>query len=349
MQWMKRHRAALLLALMAPLAAQAESDPAALEAVPLYRQVKDWAVGCDNTRACTALLAIDDELMSGLQTIVRREAGPQGKLELTLRVGPAFADQVLLDGQELSAQWRRIQGEYDFDLQLEGDAALALIRQIRNGNRLSSLTEDGELVASLQGISGALLAIDAVQGRVGHADALVRVGDVPAAEVPDAPVAAALPQFVAAPGMSDEQAHEIGRTVKRQAGVEGDVPGLSFSHYEVYPLDADSALVILNVGYSGEFCANYLYRVSRAAPYQISEMAFEAPTPLLAPQLSGHVTFDPQSGQLQATDKSLLERGCGLVQQWRYDGQRMRLERVARLDRCGYVKPEFWPVLWRLG
>ncbi|BCJ07947.1 hypothetical protein PRtIB026_A23630 [Pseudomonas sp. RtIB026] len=349
MQWMKRHRAALLLALMAPLAAQAESDPAALEAVPLYRQVKDWAVGCDNTRACTALLAIDDELMSGLQTIVRREAGPQGKLELTLRVGPAFADQVLLDGQELSAQWRRIQGEYDFDLQLEGDAALALIRQIRNGNRLSSLTEDGELVASLQGISGALLAIDAVQGRVGHADALVRVGDVPAAEVPDAPVAAALPQFVAAPGMSDEQAHEIGRAVKRQAGVEGDVPGLSFSHYEVYPLDADSALVILNVGCSGEFCANYLYRVSRTAPYQISEMAFEAPMPLLAPQLSGHVTFDPQSGQLQATDKSLLERGCGLVQQWRYDGQRMRLERVARLDRCGYVKPEFWPVLWRLG
>ncbi|MDC0687442.1 DUF1176 domain-containing protein [Mitsuaria sp. RG] len=349
MQWMKRHRAALLLALMAPLAAQAESDPAALEAVPLYRQVKDWAVGCDNTRACTALLAIDDELMSGLQTIVRREAGPQGKLELTLRVGPAFADQVLLDGQELSAQWRRIQGEYDFDLQLEGDATLALIRQIRNGNRLSSLTEDGELVASLQGISGALLAIDAVQGRVGHADALVRVGDVPAAEVPDAPVAAALPQFVAAPGMSDEQAHEIGRTVKRQAGVEGDVPGLSFSHYEVYPLDADSALVILNVGCSGEFCANYLYRVSRTEPYQISEMAFEAPTPLLAPQLSGHVTFDPQSGQLQATDKSLLERGCGLVQQWRYDGQRMRLERVARLDRCGYVKPEFWPVLWCLG
>lgn len=348
MQWMKHHRAALLLALMAPLAAQAESAQAALEAAPLYRQVKDWAVGCDNTRACTALLAIDDELMSGLQAIVRREAGPQGKLELTLRVGPAFADQVLLDGQELSAQWRRIEREYDLDLQLEGDAALALIRQIRNGNRLSSLTEDGELVASLQGISGALLAIDAVQGRVGHVDALVRVGDAPVVEMPDAPVAAALPQFVAAPGMSDEQAHEIGRTVKRQADVEGDVPGLSFSHYEVYPLDADSALVILNVGCSGEFCANYLYRVSRTAPYQISEMAFEAPTPLLTPQLSGHVAFDPKSGQLQATDKSLLERGCGLVQQWRYDDERMRLERVARLDRCGYVKPEFWPVLWRL-
>ncbi|WP_236248800.1 DUF1176 domain-containing protein [Pseudomonas mosselii] len=349
MKRMKNYRAALLLALIAPLAAQAESAQAALEAVPLYRQVKDWVVGCDNTRACTALLAIDDELMSGLQTIVRREAGPRGKLELTLRVGPAFAEQVLLDGQELSAQWRRVEREYDFDLQLEGDAALALIRQIRNGNRLSSLTEDGELVASLQGISGALLAIDAVQGRVGHADALVRVGDAPTAEVPDAPAAAVLPRFIAAPGMNDEQAHEIGRAVKRHAKVEGDVEGMSNSHYEVHPLDDANVLVILNVGCGGEFCANYLYRVSRAVPYQISEMAFEAPTPLLAPRLSGYAAFDARSGQLYVADKSQLERGCGLIQQWRYDGERMRLERVARLDRCGYVKPEFWPVLWRLG
>lgn len=37
MQWMKHHRAALLLALMAPLAAQAVSAQTALEAVPLYR------------------------------------------------------------------------------------------------------------------------------------------------------------------------------------------------------------------------------------------------------------------------------------------------------------------------
>ena len=348
MQWMKHPRAALLLTLMTPSVVQAENAQAPLEAVPMYRQIKDWAVGCDNTRACTAVMAIDDDLMAGLQTIIRREAGPQGALELTLRVGPAFAEQVLLDGQVLSANWQRIQLEYDFDLLLKDDEALALIRRLRNGARLSSLTEDGELVASLQGLSGALLAIDAVQGRVGHADALVRVGDAPAADVPGAPDTVVLPQFVAAPRMNDEQAHEIGRTVKRQANVEGDVPGMSNSHYEVHPLDAANVLVILNVGCSGEFCANFLYRVSRAAPYQISEMAFEAPTPLLAPRLSGYVAFDAQSGQLFAADKSQVERGCGVIQQWRYDGERMRLERVARLDRCGYVKPQFWPVLWRV-
>jgi hypothetical protein len=95
-------------------------------------------------------------------------------------------------------------------------------------------------------------------------------------------------------------------------------------------------------------CANYLYRVSRGTPYQVSELHVEAPVPLLAPNLSGFMAFDALTGQLYATDKSLLERGCGLVQHWRYDGGLMHPERVARMDRCGYVKPEFWPVLWRV-
>ena len=320
---------------------------AAPEQVPLYREIKDWAVGCDNTRACTALLAIDDELMTGLHTIVRREAGPKGKLELTLRVGPTYVDQLLLDGQPLSAGWQPIQRQYDYDLRLEGDEALALLRQLRNGERLSALTEDGELVASLQGLSAALLAIDAVQERVGHADALVRVGDAPAASVPDAPPVAHLPRYIPAPALDDNHRQEMGDAVLRWATEQGVMEDSRYNNLELHPLDEAHALGILSTGCSGEFCANYLYRVSRTAPYQVSELNVEAPVPLLAPSLSGFMAFDALTGQLYATDKSLLERGCGLVQHWRYDGMVMRPERVARMDRCGYVKPEYWPVLWR--
>ena len=346
MQWSK-HRAAALLVLMAPLAVQAEEPQAPLDAAPQYRQIKDWAVGCDNRRACTALLAIDDELMIGLHTIVRREAGAQGKLELTLRVGPAYADQVLLDGQPLAIKWQKLQSDYDFDLRLEGDAALALLRQMRNGARLSALTEDGELVASLQGLSGALLAIDAVQGRVGHTDALARVGEAPAAGVPDAPPVARLPRYSAAPALDDGHRQEMGDAVLRWATEQGVMEDSRYNNLELHPLDQAHALGILSTSCSGEFCANYLYRVSRSAPYQVSELSVEAPVPLLTPNLSGFMAFDAQTGQLYATDKSLLERGCGLEQHWRYDGAVMRPERVARLDRCGNVKPEFWPVLWR--
>ena len=47
-----RNWLALGLALLPGLVGAAEPEP-----VPVYREIKDWVVGCDNTRFCTAVLA----------------------------------------------------------------------------------------------------------------------------------------------------------------------------------------------------------------------------------------------------------------------------------------------------
>ncbi|MCG8293862.1 MULTISPECIES: DUF1176 domain-containing protein [Pseudomonas] len=322
---------------------------AAPEPVPLYREIKDWVVGCDNTRFCTAVLA---DAAQGMRVSIRvqRAAGAEGALHLTLGGSAKWVADPLLDGQPLMAAWRKTRNYAATTLQLDDADAYAALRQMRDAQRLEEDTEGMARVGSLQGLSAALLLIDSVQGRIGHPSALVRPGDAPDEALPPAPEAAALPPFVAPSPLNDEERAGITAVVMAKAGAENqlkneyDVPPA----LEVHALDAAYALALLSYNCNDANCQYALYQVSRAAPHTLAPLAFEAPaSPLLNTPMRDEIGFFAAEGRLYGMAKDDYQGSCGVEEYWRFDGQRMRLTHLARMDRCVWLGPDDWPVLWR--
>ncbi|WP_242671703.1 DUF1176 domain-containing protein, partial [Azotobacter chroococcum] len=62
-----------LILILLGSAAQAAPEP-----VPLYREIKDWVVACDNLRSCQAISAAAFGF-SPLRLVVSRDAGPKAQ------------------------------------------------------------------------------------------------------------------------------------------------------------------------------------------------------------------------------------------------------------------------------
>ncbi|RZM11855.1 MAG: hypothetical protein EOP67_66550, partial [Sphingomonas sp.] len=94
--------------------APAAGWPAGTTIAPLYREIGDWLLGCDNTRRCVAryvpeddgaLQADDDDDPFGM-TIVREE-GPLGLQVQLTGVGSLRRDAMRVDGRPApGVEWR---------------------------------------------------------------------------------------------------------------------------------------------------------------------------------------------------------------------------------------------------
>lgn len=321
---------------------------AAPEAVPLYREIKDWVVGCDNTRYCTATLADPVDGMR-ISILVQRGAGAEGALHLTLIGSTDWAGEPLLDGQVLVAPWRITRGA-ETTLQVDGSDAYAVLRQMRNGQTLVDDTPHQERQSSLNGLSAALLLIDSVQGRVGHPSALVRPGDTVADDQLPVPAQQKAPVFVAPSPLTDAEQAGMSAVVMAKAAAEDQLKN-EFDvapQLELHALDDQHALALLSYNCNDFHCLYALYRVSRSAPYALGPLPFETPaSPVLNTQMRDHISFWAQKGDLYSYAKDDYPGACGVQEHWRYDGQRMRLTSLARMDRCVDVYADHWPVLWR--
>ncbi|BDU14917.1 DUF1176 domain-containing protein [Lysobacter auxotrophicus] len=119
---------------------------------------------------------------------------------------------------------------------------------------------------------------------------------------------------------------------------------------QVFALDATRALVALRClggAYQSSFLMLSVDRAMQSAPALV-----EFPGPPGIDGEAGAATallVDPifASGTLTSLAKGRDLGDCGELSQWRYDGQRFRLGWSARLDRCGGVLPDDWPVIWR--
>ena len=80
----------------------ATSCHAKAEQVPLYREIKDWVVACDNLRNCQAVSAPEGFQHSPLRLSIQRDAGAQGHLQLRLKHAGQREDlPVRTDGRPL--------------------------------------------------------------------------------------------------------------------------------------------------------------------------------------------------------------------------------------------------------
>ncbi len=340
--------APLHAAFLSLLALPAVTQATAIEPVPLYKHLKDWVVGCDNTRQCTAVAADENaDMPLGIQIV--RAAGIDGQLQVLIFSQSSLAAPLQLDGKPLVLASDAQESGVVF-WRASGEQAMALLKALRNGARLTSQSNDGELGSSLNGLSASLLLIDSVQGRVGHRSAFVRTGDAPDSAVPPAPALPKLAPFVRPEPMGEAEARRISEVVMTATADDWRDPGADWrpDGAQAYALSRETALVSFRFGCGAYNCEYALYTTSRAHPEQAKALQLET----IAVQeqwgdFGGSVGYDPDTGVLSSF---VLGRGigdCGAAQSWRFDGQRMQLRSLARLGSCTGTWSEQWPVLWR--
>lgn len=325
---------------------------AAPEQVPLYREIKDWVVACDNLRGCQALSARDGFEYTPLALHLQRDAGAQAPVRLYVR----DAEQrgflpLLLDGTPLknAKALQQIEQNDESLLMAEGADAQALLAELRNGEQLRMPTEgEYDAVVSLSGLSAALLLMDAVQGRVDTRSALYRPGPRPDSEVPSVSPAPQLPAYPGTLPLSEAESQAIAQAVMaqtRDAWIEADMD--SEPEAEAFALNDREALVIIRTWCAAYNCDFAVYRVDRQPPYAEHDLQLDA-LPLGHEGLSGWVSYEPDTGELGYLYKGRGIADCGETGAWRFDGERFRLASFSFMGRCAGGSPGEWPELWRV-
>ena len=328
----------------------------AAEQVPLYKTLKSWTVACDNTRQCTAISNGESEDGSPLTIRILREAGPEAPVHLSLISALELngaSPALILDGQPLESKVQRVQGdgEGEPDWIAEGPEGVALVDELRNGTQLSISLPDGEdAITDLAGLSASLLLIDSVQGRLDTRGALIRRGKRADTEVPPAPLAPSISGFRRAEPMGEEEAGRIGDAVlaATRDDWKDDIGENVPPSAEVFALDAQTALAIVQTWCGAYNCGYRLYKTPRAEPQHVVALKVDPlPTTDLGGEPSGTVGYDQETGELNSFNRGRGIGDCGVNQSWRYDGEGFRPSYLAIMGSCSGVSADFWPVLWR--
>ncbi|GLK61901.1 DUF1176 domain-containing protein [Azotobacter vinelandii] len=328
-------------------AAQAAPEP-----VPLYREIKDWVVACDNLRSCQAISAAAFGF-SPLRLVIGRDAGPRAQpwVRLTYSGQPGHFtlstdDRPLPDA--LASLLRTGAGEGEPILHGEGDMARALLAEWRDGEILRLDAEGEEAELSLAGLSAALLLMDSVQGRLDTRGALYRLGERDDREVPEAPPLPLLRPFPGVTPLTDAERQGIPLAVMeatRSEWLEADPESLE-PEAEAHALNGQEALVLIQTSCAAYNCSFALYRVARQAPYPRQPLRIE-PLPFGGEGLGGWVNYDEGSGELGYFMKGRGVGDCGDAGSWLFDGERFQLQSARMMQRCAGSPPDDWPELWR--
>ncbi|WP_171016261.1 DUF1176 domain-containing protein [Pseudomonas sp. F(2018)] len=333
--------------------AQAAPEPEP-EDVPLYREIKDWVVACDNRRSCQALSAGQTSDYSALRLVLQRDAGAAGQPRLRLvyagqtQYFPLLADERLLP-DALTNALQLVPAEKELILEAQGETARGLLGELRNAGRLRMAVDgDEEVAVSLSGLSAALLLMDSVQGRLDTRGALYRPGVRADSEVPPPPPVAKLPAYPGTTPMPADEAERIVQAVlqatrdPQQEEEMGEAPV-----GEAFALSPSEALVLVRSWCAAYNCEYSLYRLQRKPPFQEVELRLD-PLPLQGSEPTGWVAYDAQTGILQYRVKARGVGDCGEAGSWRFDGERFRVQSYQLMSRCASGNPGEWPTLWRV-
>ncbi|MFT3669652.1 MAG: DUF1176 domain-containing protein [Pseudoxanthomonas sp.] len=338
--------------------AQASTDRGAVtSASPVWRAFEDFVVGCDNMRECVAV-GVPADREEGIALVVHRDA--DGASVSLVAIDSLATVAPTLDGRPLRTEGRWAEREGQSGLRFEGDVG-ELIEELSNGQSLSQGRRSSHRV-SLHGLKATLLFIDERQGRIDTTSAWVAKGSKTMAE-PVAPSAPMLPS-VATPelqeGVADTlsaYARKMGTGLLNRAASEAgldtcDQPTGDSGGDLVFPLDGKSALVALQC-IGGAYQTSFVtVKIDRAMKMPPELVELPGPPGIDWPQGAARsVITDPdlKNGVLTSMTKGRGLGDCGELSQWRYDGMNFQLAWHARLDRCGGVLPDDWPVLWKAG
>ncbi len=341
---------------------------------PVYREVKQWIVGCDNTRRCVARFVASEfsrpPALRGRELAlmsVSREAGPSGALTVSLSLAGVFDEEarqkiltrfdpalLQLDGQLLAPRLpapRRI-GLVSEHV-LTGDAALQFLTDLRGGALLTFSARADAPVVSLDGLTEALLAMDQAQGRTNNLSALVHGGGAgPASLTPPVvptPLVHAQPAPAALPGGAAIAARV--RRARRQV-LQQHQCNLDQTHDDAQRLNDREFVVMLSCNTGAYQGYGLAFRGTIADPAAATLLRLPYPS-FLSDAEGGEAAGEYGAGRYDAASATFtqtsLGRGigdCGMTASWVFDGKDFHLAGLTYQDRCGGTPGE-WLTLYR--
>jgi hypothetical protein len=349
--------AAALLA--ATLAATAPANAQAADRAGELKSFRDWVIGCDNTRACTALgLAPSDG--AGVAFVkIARAAGPTAAPEVSFAVyaetTPATPRlRLRLDGGKGPGLPSDVlSAEFDGDfvrVRLTGAEAAEVIAALLPAKGLAVELLDGakslsSSPVSLSGSSASLRYMDAEQGRAGGVTALVASGSAPASAVPAAPAA----PLVTAAAMAELDPPPKRRPAGIPAANPEDCMIETLDIAVTLPGDRTLWGVCVSAG-----AYNFTYDFWVAGTGKPQPARFEIPGAGAVMSMGEVDDFAALINPGLTDDGFVLSafakgRGigdCGGLAEWVFDGERFRALTYAAMSPCMGVPPHDWPVLY---
>jgi hypothetical protein len=354
-----RRLAGFVAAALAVSAPAAPGPALAADRAGELKTFRDWVIGCDNTRSCTALgLAPADGAGSAFVKIARA-AGPAATAEVSVVVyaettpaaprlrlrldggkGPGLPSDVL--AAEFDGQFARAR--------LTGADAAAVIAALLPAKGLTVELLDGtkslsSSPVSLSGSSASLRYMDAEQGRAGGVTALVATGTAPASAVPAAPAA----PVVTAVTMSELSPPPKRRPAGLPAANADDCPIGMKEMAVTLPGDRTLWGVCVSAG-----AYNFTYDFWIAGTGKPQKARFEVPGAGAVMSMGEEDDFaalvNPGVSEdgfaLSAFAKGRGIGDCGSLGEWVFDGEGFRALTYALMDTCMGVPPDDWPVLY---
>jgi hypothetical protein len=323
--------------------------------VQSYDAYKSWLVACDNALSCVAKGF--SEAYAGAQIGIDRDAGPAGKLEMSISADRAFAlGDVKIDGKPAGLAgpaWTLDAAKEETTLSSDDLPAIRqLVARLRSATTMT-LGSDAEV--SLDGFAAAVLRLDDRQGRVGGVTALSRAGSLPASRIPVPPALPRIPYRPITTSLSpgeDKRLIAAVRTdqkaVLAKEDCDADTGALG---PEAYALDGKQALVLIpcvmgayqgsSLGFVAPRAGGHAMRLVLPVPY-LGNDADQADSSYLT-----NSDFDPKTGTLSMFAKGRGLADCGLSASWVWDGAHFVLSDMSLQQACGGIEPGDWPILFR--
>jgi hypothetical protein len=344
---------------LAFLAAAAVAQPAPQPARPVYREIKDFVVACDNLRSCRVRWA-PEAGDGGFEAYldIARDGGAKGRLRISLGAsneGEARVDvrSLTLDGSPLG---RNLRWRYDAEaaaMVVEGAEALTYLRAVSDGDVLTFSDGKQQQAVTLTGLKAALLAVDEAQGRLGTVGAFVRRGAAADATVPTPPPEPVVVARRAAPGATVPPGFAARvRRAQARALQQNDCDDARKDLDEAYALGDGEVLVKLGCMMHAYQSSMLLLRAPRGAPERARLVAMppaagDAP---LGPDDAGRFVegeWDPETATFFESAKGRGLADCGSSTSWVFDGTAFRLAEAHRMNRCSGGPPGDWPTVYR--
>lgn len=300
---------------------------------------QDWAVGCDNGRACQTT-SLAPEGAEAWQTLsLRRDA--EGRAEPVLSFygmndedlcGAAF----VVDGVRLATRLIR---SATCTTVHPADVP-TLLEALRAGRELRLIGANGTDLGgvSLAGLSAALLYIDETQDRLDTEAALIRRGARPASAVPAPP---ALPEVRLPPAASGSMVEiDAARiaALRREANCTMDEVG-GPDEVAQWALETGKSLVLLACG-SGAYNVTWIAYIATRGPggrIALTLAGFDRPIGMgeegSAPELT-NAQWIPGERLLRERPLGRGLGDCGARSAYAWDGARFRLVEQAEMGEC---------------
>lgn len=324
----------------------------AAPAFPAYADFKDWTLACDVTGDCEARGY--DAYEPGLWLRLVRAAGADAMPRLEIH-GLSWTREprsLLFDGREvpLGAGWTtRADPEAGPAAYVLETSDLAAVRRFAAAARRATRVTlpDEEQQGSLSGLNAAVLRLDDVQGRIGTVSAIASPG-------PDrraVPGPRPLPVVHARPWRGTQpDADEAERYLRGLPDAFGECDDADARQGDVVAISADEVLALVLCWRGAYQEGHVVMRGPRKDPRAARPVELPAPPHPEREAVDAMVSnahYDPATASLSSYGKGRGLFDCGDSTRWVFDGQRFQLADYALLDRCGWMAPGDFPVLWR--